>query len=460
MGQSTVSAPHRARRRVGVVAANGVVVECTAAEPLGCGAMAFHPTSAFDLGGLLAWAQDNDYEQLWLHRSYLNGPGCLVSSPPAVGPPSAPGWSVKGDHWLHCYRSGERFDPRPVDVVIPRDDSRSSFWDELAVDELARALRLFSDAMGVRYRRSPEATGSRLLTMLHDGGHHQGLAVTEMPPPALDAKTEADPYWIRDPLPEESGARWVVAYDANAAYLAAASSLRTGMGKVRYVAGDALGAALDACAPGYYYGAVTYTPPPGVLNPFRDGWGFLTTPILELAQKLKCERVEISEGYVWETTARPLESWYKVIREGRGYLMDRTTDVAARYALKAVKLLYGPFLGGRVASTKWERGGDPLFRPDWRHFVMATTRANQYRTLLRCASFGHTPFAIASDCLFFLSSEPLDEPAGLRVGTNPGAYKWVNAAPVSDPDTAAALDPALSARRRLKKLQSAMRSQA
>lgn len=358
------------------------------------------------------------------------------------------------DHWRPM--RARSAPSRRLTVVLPRADLATSCWASASSPEvLLQAVTLYEETMGIRYRRSPAGSAANLLRSLHRDGKGRQLQTATLPPPALVNRTEWDTKWIRPEARELLEAAgpwgWVHSYDCSAAYLAAASSLRLGVGEVRHlVQPDELREFFaDICAsgkvpPGYYrlttFGHTDRNQP----IPWRSEDGlpaaWLTAPIAELLTR-EFTGLTLWEAYVWPESARPLESWYRVCRDALRQLETlRATGEpvraeAAAIARKAVKLGYGPFLGGWVASRAWEREGDPLYRPDWRHHVMAQVRANQHRALARLelarswdTARQESPvlLAVSTDCLYFLSpcSDPLQAmPMDLRAGTTPGLYK-------------------------------------
>jgi hypothetical protein len=373
---------------------------------------------------LLGVAATQDLDQLWIMPEYAAGLGLPPTLPPNgelrhtwVDDAIRAGWEIRPAAlapWLHCYRPGR---DGWVDLAFP-GYMRDGTWAQLSAADLTLALQLLDELTGVQYRHSPENTSSRLLTGLHRRRGGKELEAMTMPLPALDPNTEADLSWIRPLYPAEEGRAWVRAWDVNAAYLSACSSLRTGVGEARYHHFRALDPVPSG--PGYFFATVEYTVPAGLPNPFPHAHAWITHPTLELAYDLGV-RVTITDAWVWDEWARPLEPWYRVLRDARGSLMNRTGPAAAA-ALVALKRMWGPLVGGRVASTRWDRTGDALYRPDWRHFVIATTRARLYRALLRLAPEDR-PFAVATDCAYFARHDRQDVPDGLRVGTTPGSFK-------------------------------------
>lgn len=363
----------------------------------------------------------------------------------------ADGWNVQGSDlpedprrpepgWHHCFRESADFDRYTLGVALTAGMARDRYLADLDGETLTRALALFRVTVGVDLRRTPETTASDLMTSLHRRSGGLQLRPAEMPPPALVATTERDLYWVRSFSPLEMGRRLAVAWDVNAAYLGACSSLTLGVGAPHhsYFAGGydggtrVRGNGRDVGC-GYFLAEIRYAAPPGLPSPFPDGRAWVTTPTVQLALDLGAT-VHLFESYVWFDTSRPLEPFYKRLRAARETVMAGAPDPACTAVLMACKRMWGPFLGGRVSATRdgWDRSSDPLYRPDWRHFVIATTRARVFRALLRLEDA--RPFAVHTDALYFAADDEL-APEGLRVGRNPGTFKAAGVVPLSTAGT-------------------------
>jgi hypothetical protein len=301
-----------------------------------------------------------------------------------------------------------------TNVDIPPEswinDRKADWLTELSPDDYRRCLSLLEEVLGIPYRYSPESTAAALLRSLHNRPGGKRLQVAAMPPPALEPTTERDLHWIRPLLASERSAPYIVAYDTNAAYLAACSALRLGVGApLHRVANEAVWEAR--------YEKVGYFLCDGV---------WMTTPALWWQGEHPARRpMAVTHSWTWDETSRPLEPWYKVLRDARARLMAMayqpllmTSPYVVQAALQTIKMMYCGFFGW-VASTKWDRTGDPLFRPDCRHMVIATRRTRLLRVMAQCDP---APFAAYSDCLYF-ATQASPQVQGLRLGTNPGSFK-------------------------------------
>lgn len=100
------------------------------------------------------------------------------------------------------------------------------------------------------------------------------------------------------------------------------------------------------------------------------------------------------------------------------------------------KLRERPRREGWKPGEPWRALSRPTWRPDIRAAVIARTRTNMHRKILKHAAFtGQYPVAILSDCAVYAANgeSPLDFlpyregkplPGGFKLGVNPGLVKW------------------------------------
>ena len=290
------------------------------------------------------------------------------------------------------------------DVVQPRYEDRAPWRETPDAPTLRASLLAFRDAVGIDWRRSPGATGTRLLRQLHSGKTATKLELDDDPPPPAIEKLNRDGghlSWTRA-LAEEERGLYLHSYDVNGQYLAACSSLPLGVGQWQHHSRVTLPEKPTAYLPGYYRVKVTEKPAsefsPSILE---ESMGWITTPTLRLLRESGA-RFSVLEAYTWFNATRYLEPWYKTLRDARA----RLTYQADRYALDAVKGLYRHAIGW-FGSEKWDRSEDTLYRPDWAHQVRALARTNVLRTVYRVgANYNIWPLAVGSDCLYYLSDSP------------------------------------------------------
>ena len=378
-------------------------------------------------------------DQLWLHPSWS-----AHYAPAFWDIARAKGWTVQLraqlPGWATCYYPG-RYGAR--EVSIPALDNRAPWAEARSGLELLQALTLFENELGIPYRFGPGSTGTALMRKVHEGGTSRKVELEplrEVPPPAREGGTENPFAWTRQLEVAELDHRYLYAWDKNAAFLGACSSLELGLGEAEHV--DA--PAFDHRLPGYWE---CVTRPwlldnlPDPLRPVgtsRQGHPmiWLTTPTVALARELGVLE-SITSAWVWKRHSRVLSPFYEVMRTARSQLGDVARaggpDAgAARVALGAVKVCYSQGIGW-LDQYATDAHGETLHRPDWRHAVVAQARANHFRKLAKVASFGHQPFAVMNDCDYYLSDVDDAEaarPAEYQLGDGLGCYKLHDAVAV------------------------------
>ena len=410
---------------------------------------------------MLAWrCLQLGIAQLWIHPSW---PGVLDDDVPEHLTATYGRWTIGNTypHWRVCTCAGH-YQPGGTAIVSPALDDRAPWREAKTADELLAALVQYRDACGLSYRRSPGLSGMDLIRDVHgigrDGkrkpdakGRPLQLDLPGTLPPVCTNAAEVPRKWMR-PLSEGERRRtYLHSYDKNGMYLAACSSLALGMGEpVHTRPGDGryegLAHPCDARTgkrlpypPGFWRVHINAdTLPivngfPAPVSPPRRGESqvWITTPTLQLLYDLGVESC-VTEAYLWPTHHRALEPWYKRLRDGRTRLMHAASDdtPGAALALDIVKLTY-QIGSGYLGSTKWDRQGDTLYRPDWRALMIAQANAVVYRQGLECVEQGYFPWALGMDCWYFVSDEPDPVkacPPALKLGTNLGAWKVKDAA--------------------------------
>lgn len=334
-------------------------------------------------------------DQVWLTPSALRAlslPEELPKATPLASPLleagtlNAPASQDRLSSWLTFWNPEHRFE-----VGIPAWD-RTSPWHPCVADyHLLSELISYSEALpGWRWVRNGAVTSDVWLR-----GHWRGLKSSGDP---VDQGNNAEPDLVHvrgDLTPAEKRARYCHAYDLNAMYLSASSSIALPSGEARPV--ELWRGAEEG--PGWWPLEKYVTSPTAI---YRSPKG----------------TVWCSDAYYWPESHRYLEPWYKALRDARGALLAEGGP-----ALDAVKDIYRKGIG-RLGSTKRPRDNDPLYHPYWRQAVMAEARC---RLLRRIASFSARPFAVDVDCVFFLTStsDPIvfGEKVGIPLGPGLGQFK-------------------------------------
>lgn len=418
-----------------------------------------------------------DLDQLWLCADWCRARGLLDDEPSAremmaedhvpLGflTPGRPGYARHGavdGAWIGVTHAATG---RSIDIVLtPLLDSGTPWPDAGDAVELQRALTLYHNSVGAAFWRTAARTGVSLMFDLAP----RGLAQQEYEPCPI-AHNEPDGWrWIRPLTAREASRRYIHGYDKSAMYLAACSSVDLGTGAWMHdETGDR---SASGTAPGYYRVVVDWPdgrlPSAGLLPSPCGGVGdhsgrpgvWMTAPTVRLAARLGAA-IHVQESWTQPGRIRALEAWYHRIRDARASLMTITGGdlVPARLALAAVKQTYTGGIG-RLGSSfaRNAPGGEasPLYRPEWRHHIIAQARANLYYNLLALEADDVSVFAVDTDAIYVASDDPhawqplgaaawsqgygrwLDEHAG----SAPGAWRHLGTVETTDARAAGALD--------------------
>lgn len=424
--------PARARPEGALLRPNGQIAEVAEVPAL--------------LVDVWSWALRRGVQQVWLT------PALAGHWTPGPEDPLAPvGWSVLRQPrgwWWSGLQPGVY---GRVSLAWP-DQIGNPFAGAASAVELLHALRAFAETCGTPFLASPGATGVALLRKLHSGRHATDLAGTLLPeawPEPARANTESAFMWARQPASDERRKPYLHSLDKNGMYLAAVSSLALGLGNPVHWHSRPF----DDTLPGYWYAAVDWPngapspllPDPLLPQPRRqvDAIRWYTTPTLAYAYELGAT-ISPATAWVWPEHHRVFEPWYKMLRDARTALQaEALVDKGAGLALGALKATYATTLGGYLAGGWMRQSGQvhDLFRPDWRHQVIAQARAVEHRQLRALLAAGVAPIAVCVDAVYWLSDEPdplRALPAGaLRLGTGLGQWK------VKDAGVPWASDPAV-----------------
>ncbi|WP_432008035.1 telomere-associated protein Tap [Streptomyces parvus] len=285
--------------------------------------------------------------------------------------------------------------------------------------------------------------------------------------------------WARPMTDAECTLRFLVGIDVNMAFAAGANGLNVGLGEATHVTNPVF----DPKLPGSWLVDLSHVnlskvkvgkewmELPGDLlpSPFTpkgetpEGPAWYATPTVAYAVELGYE-VKPVEAWVRRETGRYLDGWYNRLRDA--YLatmadlgvdadlapadflaaMDgyKGRDPELAIVVSAVKATVKGGLGklrerprgeGWRPGEPWRALSRPTWRPDIRAAVIARTRINLHRKILKHAAFtGQFPIAVLSDCVVYAADgpSPLDFlpyregkplPGGFKLGINPGLVK-------------------------------------
>lgn len=407
-------------------------------EAWGPGGVWYAPAVPANLGALGALAEQRGAAEVWVHPTafdLLGWPSTFSRlGGPTVGHPhrffdELGGYECRLDPaglcaWTYYYRKGGhafdlhvpaygRFAPKPFASPFHEDAQHRPVCDNAA--ELFWAVSHYYEATAgrVRWCGTGAITSDNLLRAQFRRRTRErgGLVATAVAPPFAEGiAPEHDARWVRQPTGKELGARYLVAFDANAHYLAAASSIALPAGELAH---RELGAIeLRENVPGYWL-LDTENLELGCAGPVpwrtADQAGtpavWVTTPSAWLAAKTY--GVEPIEAWVWPEHHAYLRRWYETLRDARA-----AADIGGP-ALRAVKSIYKAGLGRLASTTRTAGAADPLYQPYWDQAVTAQARCNLHRRLVKLRA---EPVAIDVDCLFFLTSSPNPAAFAARIG--------------------------------------------
>lgn len=286
--------------------------------------------------------------------------------------------------------------------------------------------------------------------------------------------------WARPMTDTECTLRYLVGIDVNLAFGAGANGLTVGLGAPTHVKNPAF----DPKLPGSWLVDLSHVDLsrvkvakdtwadldasllPSPFTPKGDrpkGPAWYATPTVAYAVELGYDVTPI-EAYVRYDNGRYLDGWYTRLRDAYLATMadlnvaadlppqdflaamdgckDRDPETAIVVsAIKATvkgglgKLRERPRGEGWRPGEPWRALSRPTWRPDIRAAVIARTRINLHRKIVKHAAFtGQYPIAILSDCVVYAANgpSPLDFlpyrqgkplPGGFKLGINPGLVK-------------------------------------
>ncbi|WP_326813298.1 DUF927 domain-containing protein [Streptomyces scopuliridis] len=247
----------------------------------------------------------------------------------------------------------------------------------------------------------------------------------------------------------ERAATWIQEYDKTAAWLAAFSNVRLGIGEPSHFTGGAI--AYNKMFAGYW--RVAEIPgtrdlpgmPPLVFEEAEEGGYWVATPSMDLLLDMwPTWDPQILEAWVWETSKRALEGFYTKVKDSRVAIVAAAEAgrPGAKWAKQINGSLYQSFRGylGRTdgPQTDHATGGayskDIYWRPDWAYMLLSHATANMYRNLRNYARDDQmTPLYVNVDAAGFASDHQDPEqakPAGMRLGSQGGEWTAENTAPL------------------------------
>jgi len=318
--------------------------------------------------------------------------------------------------WLDLRKKGEA--GSSVSIVFPLYDEHAVWGFDTDGALLLAALLAYAQAVGAPYYRSPGRTGLDLLQEVGKRGADAKREFPErLPPPAGQVDTVTELSWLRTLSPAERGKAYLHSYDKNAQWLSAAGVVELGLSGIEERHDPNGKMPFDKKLPGYWLGRIAGA---------EERWA--CTPTVAWALE-RGQAVAITQAYIWTTHSRVMETWYERLRGARTTLYADEMP-AGRLALGALKYTYALTISS--FNSVWQRDKrSPLYRPDWRHLVIAQANANLSRALHKMDAAGYTPVAVHKDAVYLLSDEPDPVaacPPSVTLGTGLGHFKVQDAA--------------------------------
>ncbi len=318
--------------------------------------------------------------------------------------------------WLSLRKKGEA--GSGVSLVFPLYDEHAVWGLDTDGATLLAALVAYARAVGAPYYSSPGRTGMDLLQELGKRGAGAQREYPEgLPAPAGQAETVTELSWLRTLSPAEREKTYLHSYDKNAQWLSAAGVVELGLSGIEERRDPGSKLPFDKRLPGYWLARIAGA---------EERWA--CTPTVAWALE-RGQAVTITEAYVWTKHSRAMETWYERLRTARTALYADATP-AGRLALGALKYTYSLTISGFNSAWQRERRS-ALYRPDWRHLIIAQANANLSRALHKMDRDGYTPVAVHKDAVYLLSDEPDPVkacPPSVTLGDGLGHFKVQDAA--------------------------------
>jgi hypothetical protein len=368
---------------------------------------------------------------------------------------AAGGWEVGKaglSAWTKVWRPGGRSMLLVVPEWLSERRGQTTFGEDDAATEpqqLARRLGLYAAITHHPYHWSAGVTGHNLILRTRpELAKTRPEDVPQPPKPALMPELEMAYGWRRSPTSDERSKAYAIAIDIHGQHLGAASSLELPTGPAEHVGPTTFDLTRDGNRHGYWYvdlarwtHARLPDPVAVALRNARDRL-WVTTPTLRTWVELcDMDPPAVHDSYLWPCgEPKTLSLWQQVLRDARKSLLpggqladgDLIDEDDRQMLLRAVKDTYSATVG-RFDAERF-RDMKPLhrlYRPSWRHHIIAQSRWSLTRRLFKTAEIDDAyPLAIAVDAIVYASDDPTWIPSGFTKGTGLGQVETVGALPM------------------------------
>jgi len=348
----------------------------------------------------------------WAADQLLRWNGAVPETQARLEQARAAGWNVSGVRgWTTFHREGHA-----VHVGVEADETVAERCPMISGEPVLTCLRLarWHELTGAAYHGTPGVAGISLMRRHapRTGGKEPTWQSKLEHGRWNNAESDYLPQqWQRSVSPGELNH-----YDANRAYLSACTvaelprySLR-GMGPVEF--DPTMGGYWLVELPTWKY-ADQMPEPAGYKARGRTLGGWVTTPTLRLLAELTeaghYGGFRIIDSYL-SPSRRILRTWASILEVACTHWTPIENDPDGPAAIRATaKEAY------REAIGLLGRPGGLVYRPDWRHTIIATMRANLWRKVWKIGQEGDQwPISITVDSVAYHGSAPL--PVGPKLG--------------------------------------------
>ncbi len=333
-----------------------------------------------------------------------DAPNALVLSPAR-----ARGWNVaRLSSWMAFYSDNQAW-PRISVACLPwlRSVTGPLWRENIAPGEFARSLAGYHEVLGTRFCATPGVTGLEVLrgrTRLSEEPYwapKDFYGMGKLPKGTRHAEDDYRAWSTPEAAVAKSGG-FEHTYDAVSQYLAAAGSVYLPVGELHY----AVGGEFDPRRGGYWqielpaWNQPLMPHPAGNHHTERAPAVWVTNPtmvlLLELAEQGVVAAPRVLSSWTG-STLRALRSWQEILREA---LIRSDDDRHGPEIRRALKATYAEAIG------LMGREGGRVFRPDWRHTLIAAARTNLFRKMWNIARLeGRYPVRIKVDAVTYASPE-------------------------------------------------------
>ncbi len=336
-------------------------------------------------------------------------------------------WQPRGKHFILRATTADDSDPVGVSlnfgwqdemfILNTETEPRWPWYRETSATRIIDAIQVTQTALDFPLGYTPSGTGLQLVRQLSRADWLKPLA-------AIDGNNKSQPFtrgvsdirWCRPLTEAERRMRFVHVFDANSAYIAAASNCNLPCGEPepdRSISEPMAGGYYRArvfASPDVVYNGVSYPSPlyPYVVSGHQEGYWY--SPQLIEARALGWN-VDLLDGYYWPGMHRVLGKW------GHAMWGARVLARHDRLAAAAIKAMAVGAIG-RLSNQL----------PQWRGFIMSEVYRRQVNKNQQLAALGIQPVAHHVDAIYIVSdcADPTKvAPKLIERSDSLGGYKHV-----------------------------------